>query len=74
MNGLRDEPTDWLGPLLAEFSETSGLEVAYDEGHSRATAQKLIDEAGNPKSDVIITLPPFIHMSDSAGLLAPRSL
>lgn len=70
VNGLRDEPTNWLGPLLDRFSEQHGVEVRCREGHSRATVQSLIDERDAPKADVVITLPPFVHMAEAQGLLA----
>ena len=71
VNGLRDEPTNWLGPLLDRFTELTGINVHCREGHSRATVQKLIDERGAPKADVVITLPPFIHMAEAQSLLVP---
>jgi 2-aminoethylphosphonate transport system substrate-binding protein len=70
VNGLRDEPTNWLGPLLDRFAEANGIAVLCREGHSRATVQSLIDERAAPRADVVITLPPFIHMAQAQGLLA----
>lgn len=73
VNGLRDEPTDWLGPLVSAFTETTGIEVDCHEDHSRATVQRLIDERDAPQADVVITLPPFIQMAAAEGLLAPTT-
>ncbi|MBN8500489.1 MAG: extracellular solute-binding protein [Sphingomonadales bacterium] len=73
VNGLRDDPTDWLGPLLDQFAAENGVKVQCREGHSRATVQSLIDEREAPKADVVITLPPFVHMAEAEGLLTPTA-
>lgn len=69
VNGLHDGNTDWLGDVLPRFTAETGIRVQYVEDHSRDTVDRLSKERSETRADVVITLPPFIHMAAEEGLL-----
>jgi 2-aminoethylphosphonate transport system substrate-binding protein len=72
VNGLHDGASNWLDMLLPAFHKETGIAVSYVEDHSRAIVQRLKDEGPSSRADVLITLPPFIHMAAADGLLEPH--
>ena len=69
VNGLHGGNTNWLGVLLPDFTDKTGINVRYVEDHSRNIVDLLNREKGHARADVVITLPPFIHMAAQGGLL-----
>jgi 2-aminoethylphosphonate transport system substrate-binding protein len=72
VNGLYEDPTNWLGKILPKFISETGIEVDYAEDHSRTIVKRATDEGLVPRPDVLITLSPFIQMAAKSGWLAPH--
>src|SRR3954447_3555151 len=61
----------WYKTQFDAFTKSTGINVNLVEAGSGEVVSRVEKEQSNPQADLLVTLPPFIHKSDSSGLLQP---